>query len=668
MWKNQYQEELFSQLLPYLCWKEQKGKENRIQNKCDNKNVKVSFFGDADLEPFPLLCQKYECLILHDQNGFLAEEAKDFFPGCFEEHPDTIVAYADEDYLGTLSEDVISYFEKEELCTYQFGNTGLFPQEPWLKPDYSPDTLQSFFYFGNIIAVNLKLCQKMQLETMDGYTACDIYQWILKLPQEKKYFYHVPEVLFTNGDVSKIGELQGKEIADKRNFINDYLQDMEKLPKISVVIPSKDNPQILERCLTSFLEKTKYPQVEFVIVDNGSNLENKQWITNRIQKLEQDFHSRILYLYEPMSFNFSKMCNIGVRKASGDYILLLNDDMEIMSRDWLSIMLLQAMKPHTGAVGAKLYYPNSRIIQHAGITNMGIGPAHKLGGLEDDQNYYHGKNLLPYNMIAVTAACLLVSKEKYEQVGGMDEELEVAYNDVDFCFKLFEEGYYNVVRNDVTLYHHESLSRGQEDSAEKKQRLYREKQRLYDKHPDLQAKDPFYHKALVQWKKDTMYHFDMVYPYEQVVELTEVSEKLPVIHRNSYLKKLTGEQLSMLQIDAIEEEDELIIRGWHVLQKMDNSQLEKYLLLLHQESGKVYQAVLEKVMRLDVEQLFAQGADENTKGTALSGFSIKLDKERLPQGQYEIGVLTTNIPRSWRNMIYQGGKIWTRSSTVLKRN
>ena len=144
----------------------------------------------------------------------------------------------------------------------------------------------------------------------------------------------------------------------------------------------------------------------------------------------------IQYIYQESEFNFSAMCNLGAKAAKGEYLLFLNDDMEVIEPNWMKRMLGQAACTHTGAVGAKLYYPGEREqaayrIQHAGITNMGIGPAHKLAGMEDTGNLYHGRNLLTYNMLAVTAACLMVKKELFLKAGGFDEEFAVAYNDVE---------------------------------------------------------------------------------------------------------------------------------------------------------------------------------------------------------------------------------------------
>lgn len=668
---GQYEEMLFAQMVPYLQWKKEQPKiEKGEMTPLVCKHV---FWGETlDWKELIASC---DVLFVTGKAGFVPENWEIALTKAFMDSPQAYVAYADEDYLGVLPEDVTTRFEGALLQKAQYENTGLYPQEPWFKPEFSPDTLHSFLYFGNCFAIHIGRCKKDKIELFDSIEPAVLHRWLLSLPQEKSYFCHISKVLFTNDSLQEVNTTLDAIDLQKPDTLSGmaYLRQKKNMTKlVSIIIPSKDHPEILDRCLVSLLEKTTYPHYELIIVDNGSSEENRQWITKRLEFLANSKQKSIKYLYENMPFNFSKMCNMGVKQASGEYLLLLNDDMEIIEPMWLTKLLLQAVEPHVGAVGAKLYYPDSDIIQHAGITNMGIGPAHKLGGLSDAKSYYHGKNKLPYDMLAVTAACLMVKKEKYEEVGGMDEELTVAYNDVELCFSLYEKGYYNVQRNDVILYHHESLSRGQEDSKEKKERLYREKTRLYEKHPDLKGKDPFYHEALVQWKKDTEYHCNVVFPYENrqlIQELSKDERKhLPTIHGNKYVQKLTGEQLSMLQIDSVEEEDDILIRGWHVLREEDNRFLEKYLLLFEEESGKIYKAKIEPVLRLDVEALFPQEAAQQTVGTALAGFEVRLDPEALPTGQYRIGVLTQNIPKSWKHMMQRGGKIWTQSLTVLKKN
>lgn len=403
---------------------------------------------------------------------------------------------------------------------------------------------------------------------------------------------------------------------------------------VSVVIPSKDHPEVLERCLRSFRERTDYPYYEWIVVDNGSSGENR----SKMEALRQKYG--FTYLYEEMPFNFSKMCNMGAARATGDLILLMNDDIEIIEQSWLRRMAGQALQPHTGAVGAKLWYADTQNIQHVGITNMQIGPSHKLVTFPDDRDYYYGRNRVVYNMIGVTAACLMVSREKYEEVGGLDEEMAVSYNDVDFCFKLIEAGYYNVQRNDVVLYHHESLSRGLDEQDESKwERLLEEKEKLYRKHPDMEGYDAFYHKALIDNASD----YGCNYKFSHEEHLRTVPVEIP---EDGLTKKAKTKYLQ-LTVDRAEiqhkihagEPDILWIMGWCYVPGADNACYDKRVLLqcVNGEGSKVYVAVPADWYRKDVEAILPEECN-----IGLAGFVLRVRREELQPGTYRIGMLCTN--------------------------
>lgn len=409
---------------------------------------------------------------------------------------------------------------------------------------------------------------------------------------------------------------------------------------VSVVIPSKDHPEVLERCLKSFREKTDYRYYEWIVVDNGSNDENR----TKMEMLRRKYS--FTYIYEPMPFNFSKMCNMGVAQAGGDLILLLNDDIEIIERSWLRRMAGQALQPHTGAVGAKLWYAGTQNIQHAGITNLEIGPSHKLITFPDDRDYYYGRARITYDMIGVTAACLMVSRKKYEEVGGLDESMAVAYNDVDFCFKLIEAGYYNVQRNDVVLYHHESLSRGLDEQDEDKwKRLLTEKENLYGKHPQMNGSDPFYHRALIDNASDYVCNYK--FPYEEHLLTTPVE---PMHNKltgkvNKNLLRLTVDRAELQHKIHADEPDIVWIMGWCYVPGADNACYDKRILLRREEaSGSVkggsaadYSAVPSNWHRRDVEVILPM-----EQNIGLAGFVLRVRREELPAGTYRVGMLCTN--------------------------
>ena len=438
-------------------------------------------------------------------------------------------------------------------------------QNPWLKPDWSPDTFLSCFYFGAFVAVpTIKMSEFLQkhgvAERTDREVEADLfvdggpeselqqgkqedrkgkvhepldpdqvlYELLADYLRENGAFtgwktaghvvVHIPQVLMHT-------EVSSYERWKNLHLTADITADIQ-VPTVSVIIPSKDHPDILFRCLDSFVDKTSglgtKVKTEFIIVDNGSSEENKNRIEQKLQKI-----NNTRYLYKELHFNFSYMCNWGAKEARGDYLLFLNDDMEIVDEDWLILLMEKAVLPYVGAVGAKLLYPGTDIIQHAGITNLRVGPAHKLQFAHDKEDHYFGQNRGVHDMLGVTGACLLVKKTLFEKVGGFDETLAVAFNDVDLCYKIYEEGYYNVVRNDLFLFHHESLSRGKDGESEEKQlRLLREKDYLYEKHQDLYGKDPFYHPYLTTDMLETeytpafRYQVDLSMPWAKVKECT----------------------------------------------------------------------------------------------------------------------------------------------------
>jgi GT2 family glycosyltransferase len=239
-------------------------------------------------------------------------------------------------------------------------------------------------------------------------------------------------------------------------------------PLVSILIPTRDRADLLGMCLDTLLERSTYSNYEVIIVDNGSVEEKTQQLFARLPK------DRVRILRDDSAFNFSALNNHAARVARGQYLCLMNNDIEILTPDWLEEMVSFAARPDIGCVGARLWYPDGRL-QHGGVV-LGIGGiaghAHKY--LPRGQNGYFGRALLHQSYSAVTAACLLLRREVFEQVGGLDEALVIAFNDVDFCLRVREAGYRNVWTPYAEMIHHESASRGEEDSPEKIARFGRE--------------------------------------------------------------------------------------------------------------------------------------------------------------------------------------------------
>ncbi len=688
---SSYEKSLFEQQTPYLQWLKERKNAQQIERKLiKGKHVlKLPFFScedslEAVVKDYAEVLPDIDFVLFYGVKGFLEQDAEYFFIEYFEKHEDVVIAYADEDYLGELQE---FYGEKvqetEQALAYRFGDTSYYRGKPWFKPDYSPDTLHSFFYYGNVFAVR----RTVLTELLEGTKQQSIYEMVLRIAEKNKYAGHISEVLFTNEVKMKDNETCTEENGEKLTENEMQISNANAKQKcmalckqnsdnslISIVIPSKDNSNILKRCLSTLIEFTDYPYYEIILVDNGSSEQELMCIRELVIQAQEDYDLKwaddeepkaplaIQHIYQKVEFNFSKMCNMGARAAKGERLLFLNDDMEIIDASWLRRMEEQVRMTHVGAVGAKLYYPKPEEceayrIQHVGITNMGIGPAHKLAGMEDKGDLYHGHNRLVYNMLAVTAACLMVRRECFWEVGGFDEELAVAYNDVELCFKLYEKGYYNVQRNDVVLLHHESLSRGHDNSPEKKARLELEKTLLYKKHLLLKAKDPFYSEHLVQWKKDVAYSCNYLYPYDKISKprLLNADEvgKLPKEHQNKYVRRLTGENLSMFEIDQAEvsdTEETVMIQGWYVMREHDNAVLERTLLLRSLENQVIYELTIYPKLRYDVDALFQKGAENVrhcTKNTALAGIQCLVDKNMLASGAYQIGIVVDTKEHSW---------------------
>ena len=270
-----------------------------------------------------------------------------------------------------------------------------------------------------------------------------------------------------------------------------------KYPKVSLLIPTRDYLDILSTCVDSILEKTDYPNYEILILDNESREPETLKYFESIRKKG----CRIIPC--PGTFNYSQINNRGSIEADGDLIGFLNNDLEVTDGSWLTELVAQAMRGHIGAVGPKLLYPDGRL-QHAGVL-IGVGhvAAHAFRLFENDPGSGPLRAHLTQNYSAVTAACLLVRKEVFNQVGGFDDvDLSITNNDVDLCIKIREAGYRNLYTPFATLMHHESASRGPEDTPEKLDRYKKEVDHMWKKWPEILMNDPAYNRLLTRFKED----------------------------------------------------------------------------------------------------------------------------------------------------------------------
>lgn len=527
---------------------------------------------------------------------------------------------------------------------------------PFFKPDWSPDLFLNMMYTNHLAAYRTSIVKEIGgLRT--AYNGSQDYDFTLRF-MEKSHnsrVGHVPRVLYhwrerkesvayamKSKNYASEAARYAKEDYIRRNGLNAHLEyidgmaqyrivyGVEGYPLVSIIIPSKDHPEVLKQCIDSIREFTNYSNYEIIVVDNGSSPENK----TVIEQILRSTGSR--YVFEPEEFNFSHMCNLGAQNARGEYLLFLNDDIEVFQPQWMERMLGHAQQKHTGAVGAKLYYPESTILQHTGVSNTGNGPVHSFMMLDDKVPYYFGWNWVDNNCIAVTGACLMVSAEKFGEVGGFDESLPVAYNDVKLCFALHDRGYYNVVRNDVVAYHHESLSRGLDQEDDHKLiRLSKELTGLYSAFPKLKYRDPYLNENLAQWAPGIA----MKVCYDELQEM-DVSDCC---------------KTHSATIDHVEVGDRIRIVGWSVLEGESHiEELERYVVF-RDPFGRTYGTRVLPFSRMDVVACF------NNPDYQYAGFECVLRREdlRLDCMPYQMGVLT--VSRSGNRHI-----IWTGEMAVIR--
>ncbi|MDY6969239.1 MAG: glycosyltransferase, partial [Spirochaetota bacterium] len=390
--------------------------------------------------------------------------------------------------------------------------------EPHFKPDYSPDLFLSQNYICHLCVIKKNLFDNV-CGFRNGFQGSQDHDLQLRAVERTNKIYHIPKVLYhwrkipgstadkfhSKSYAWDAGRKAIEEALKRRNiegevYLGKYPGSYRVKRKIinnsliSIIIPFNDKPELLEKCINSILKKSTYTNIEIICISNNS-IESK---TFDIIKYYKEYDKRIKFFEYNIPFNYSKINNYAVSHTNGTHIILLNNDIEIISPDWIEGLLEHSQRPEVGAVGAKLYYPNNTI-QHAGII-VGIfgnaGHSHKLFN-KNEVGYYARPHIIQ-NISAVTGACLMVKKSVYLDVGGLnEEELSIAYNDVDFCLRLREKGYLNVFTPYCEAYHHESLSRGGEDTRDKLKRFQNEIKYMQKRHAEILKKgDPYYNPNL----------------------------------------------------------------------------------------------------------------------------------------------------------------------------
>ena len=387
--------------------------------------------------------------------------------------------------------------------------------QPHFKPDFNPDLLCSNNYICHLFVVKRSLALKLGGQD-PAYDGAQDYDFIFRCTEEAEKIVHIAKILYhwrvhqastADNPTSKMYAFDAGKRAIEAHLQRigakaevSHTKDLgfyrvkyqvQGNPKVSIVIPNKDEKETLKKCLESIWQKTTYSNYEIILVENNSTTRE---IRDYYQELDGKNGVRVVYWDK--EFNYSAINNFGISYAKGEYILCLNNDITVISPEWMEELLANCQRPEVGIVGARLYYPDNTI-QHAGIVlGMGGCAGSLFVGLARSRGGYLHKAALQQDLSAVTAACFMVKKEAFEKVGGFEEKLAVAFNDVDFCLKVRHAGYLVVYDPYAELYHHESKTRGYENTEAKKRRFQEEIEYMRCHWmPDI-LRDPYYNENL----------------------------------------------------------------------------------------------------------------------------------------------------------------------------
>ncbi len=454
------------------------------------------------------------------------------------ENTNACIAMVTGDYIGLLDHDDLLhpsalYHVMEAICEkdadFIYTDENTFhetPEDaycPHFKPDFAPDTLRSYNYICHFTVFRRTLLDALGTAFRPEFDGSQDYDLILRLTEKAKQIVHIPKILYywRAHEASTASDVSAKPytLAAARSALQEHLRrvgldgqvgdaripstyriryKIQGKPLISILIPNKDHVDDLKKCIDSIREKSTYSKWEIIIIENNSE-ERATFAYYDTLKADK----RIRVVYWKGTFNYAAIVNYGAGYATGKHLLLLNNDIEVITPDWLEQMLMYSQREDVGAVGAMLYYPDDTV-QHAGVI-LGIGGvgghAHKYFPRGD--HGYMSRMAITQNYSAVTAACLMMRREVWNEVGGLDEDFAVAFNDVDLCMKIRKAGYLIVWTPYAELYHYESKTRGLEDTPEKQARFSGEVKRFLDRwDKELVAGDPYYNPNLTLDRED----------------------------------------------------------------------------------------------------------------------------------------------------------------------
>lgn len=447
-------------------------------------------------------------VVFLDHDDIIEPDILYWYAKALNDYPTTDVLYCDEDKL----------------------HDGHYEQA-FFKPDWSPDLLRSQNYVTHLLAIRPALLDEVGPLRSEFEGAQD-HDLTLRATEKARNIFHVRRIGYhwRISETSTASASSAKDYASSagcqavqaqldRLGVEAEAYEDERIPgvyherfacsfapSISIVIPNKDAAGLLSACVRSILEKTTYQNYEIAIVENSSTEEETFALYKELEALDKRVKI-ITYVPDTPGFNFSKIMNYGIRHTTGDVVLMLNNDMEIITPDWLQLLLGHVQEKRVGCVGAKLLYADGTI-QHAGVIVHRGGPSHT--GIfipHDSDNYFHAAQVTR-NFLGVTGACLMVRREVFDEMDGLDESYAVDFNDVDFCLRVRDAGYWNVYEPLCEIYHFESVSRGKNDTPPKRVRFKREGAKIATGHPSLyEITDPYMNPNM--WPINPYWHLDV---------------------------------------------------------------------------------------------------------------------------------------------------------------
>lgn len=474
-----------------------------INKKIIKKNFDINGKDIFDVSESDI--KNYRYFLFMKEDVFFLEEGLGEIYRAILEKDDMDIIYSDSDnyiFEGEFNQNKL--INKSYIKKNIYGLNKFYFINPKFKPDFNLEYLEGYNYIGDAFLVSTRLCKIEDFKVKNNIS----WEIILRYIDRTKKIYHIPEIVFHERIINNTKDLEVFEknallehfnrikekvkIKRKGQSVYEIEKNIDNYPKVSIIVPNKDNVSDLKRCFTSF-NNSNYKNIEWIIVENNS--EKKETFLF-YKELEKNENVKVIY-YEG-KFNFSKISNLGAKHSNGELILFLNNDTELLDKNSINKMVLAINRIDVGIVGAKLIYGDNTI-QHAGvIVEVGGFACHSFAYLDSKDTGYMNRAAITNEFSAVTAACMLVKRDVFNEVCGFLEEMEVAGNDVDLCMKVRAKGYRILCEMSTKIFHYESKSRGDDRKDLKKSKRLQHEVDLFSCRwiKELKKGDPFYNKNL----------------------------------------------------------------------------------------------------------------------------------------------------------------------------